>query len=306
MTTATNATTSTGRIDYLARETAYGTTFPRLAQRADLPFFQLTPQQLASFREHGYVHQIPILTATQIERLRDGLERIVDWRNGREDELIGMGSRKGFDRSEPMTYMQGAWTIDESIHDLVFHPAITVKVAQMLGVRRVRFWHDQVFYKPAKTGGNVAWHQDYSYWQRSAPAQHMSVWIGLDDASLENGCLHVVPGSHRWPLLDVTDLMGDMRGLDKQLSPDQIAAFKPVPIEQPTGTCEFHHHHTVHGSYPNNSTRPRRAIVLNYMADGTRSNAKDGMMMPAAPRVPMGEAITGRDFPVVIDLDALS
>ncbi len=290
------------RTDYLATESVHGTTFPKLKTRADADAYKLTPDQLANFKQNGFVHNVSILSPEQVTRLRDGLEDIVQRRNPRSSELLGEAK----ETSGPMTYFQGGWMIDETIHDLVFHPAITVKLTQLLGTPRVRFWHDQVFYKPAKTGGNVAWHQDYSYWQRSTPAQHMTVWIGLDDSKLDNGCVHAIPGSHRWPLLDPTALMGDMEGLAKQLTPEQRAQFNPVALEQPTGTCSFHHDHTVHGSFANSSNRPRRAIVLNYMADGTRSAAEDGVMMPGFAKIPKGQKIEGAWFPLVVDLDKLS
>ena len=291
-----------GRTDYLAVEGAHGLTFPTLKTRADFAEYELTPAQLNAFRENGFVHDVRILSDAQIEKIRSGLEDIVQRRNPRMDELSGAPG----DPSSPMTYFQNAWIVDEVIHDLVFHPAITVKLTQLLNTPRVRFFHDQIFYKPARTGGNVAWHQDYSYWQRATPAQHITVWIGLDDSRLDNGCLHAVPGSHRWPLLDPTALMGDMEGLAKQLNAEQRAQFKPKALEQPSGTCSFHHDHTVHGSFANKSDRPRRAIVLNYMADGTRSAAKDGVIMPGFPKIPEGQLISGPCFPLVIDRDKLA
>jgi ectoine hydroxylase-related dioxygenase (phytanoyl-CoA dioxygenase family) len=291
-----SAAAAAPRIDYLAAEGPYGELFPRAQSAAERAAHRLSEARVISFREQGYVHAVPIMDARQVERLREGLERIVGGRNGRENELTGSGQLGG-----RLTYMQGAWMIDEAIHDLVFHPAITVKVAQLLGAQRARFFHDQVFYKPPRIGGNVAWHQDYSYWRRTTPSQHISVWIGLDDSRLDNGCLHVVPGSHRWPLLEPTALGGDMDKLSDQFSPDLRAAFKPIPLEQPAGTCSFHHDHTVHGSYENRSERPRRAIILNYFVDGTRSAAEDGLIMPGAPLVVAGKRIAGRWFPLVHD-----
>lgn len=296
---------TTAKINYLAKPGPHGSSFPRVKSQADLKQYQLTSDQVQFFRKNGFLHNVPIMSQAQVDRLRDGLEAIVNRRNGREDELLGAVSADPKKADAKLTYMQGPWMIDETIHDLVFHPAITVKLAQLLDTPRVRFWHDQVFYKPAKTGGNVAWHQDYSYWQRSKPARHMTVWIGLDDSKIENGCLQVIPGSHTWPLLDPTALMGDMEGIKAQLTPEQAAQFKPFPCEQPCGNCSFHHDHTVHGSYPNNSERPRRAIVLNYMADGVKSDADDGNLMPGAPKIPAGEVIQGDWFPIVIDLPKL-
>lgn len=290
------------RIDYLAVQGPHGNTFPVLKTKADAKKYMLTPEQLAAYRTDGFVHGVSILSTEQVTKLRDGLEDIVKKRNARVSELIGFDPKE----NSPMTYLQGAWMIDEAIHDLVFHPAITVKLSQLLNTPRVRFWHDQVFYKPAKTGGNVAWHQDYSYWQRSTPSQHITVWIGLDDSRIDNGCLRAVPGSFKWPLLEMPNLMGDMDGLNKYLTPEQLAQFKPMALEQACGTCSFHHDHTVHGSYPNSSDRPRRAIVLNYMADGTLSAAKDGVLMPNFSPIPAGQKIEGDWFPLAVDLDKLN
>ncbi|HTL51254.1 MAG TPA: phytanoyl-CoA dioxygenase family protein, partial [Planctomycetota bacterium] len=293
------------KVNYIAKQAPYGNTFPRIKSKADVKKYRLSDAQVQSFRQNGFVHNVQIMTKEQVDVLRDGLEAIVTAKNGRESELIGAVKADPKKADSKLTYMQGPWLIDEAIHDLIFHPAITVKLTQLLDTPRVRFWHDQVFYKPAKTGGNVAWHQDYSYWQRSKPARHITCWIGLDDSRIENGCLQAVPGSHKWPLLDPTALMGDMEGLVTQLSPEQRAQFKPTPLEQPCGTCSFHHDHTVHGSYPNNSDRPRRAIVLNFMADGVLADADDGNLMPGAPPIPAGQPIQGDYFPLVIDLDKI-
>lgn len=292
------------RVDFLAHEGPHGRLFPRLERSADADAYRLSEAQVGRYRELGFVERVPILSPEQIARLRDGLEDIVHRRNGREAELI-CGSQNTAPGITALTYLQGGWMIDAALHDLIFHPAITVKVSQLLGTAKVRFWHDQVFYKPPKVGGNVAWHQDYSYWLRTAPSQHISVWIGLDDSTVENGCLHVIPGSQRWGLLKRDELLGDMDQLKRQLTPEQLAGFRPQPLEQPAGTCSFHHDHTIHGSYRNESSRPRRAIILNYMADGTRSNADDGIVMEGFAPIAKGEQIRGALFPLVLDLDLL-
>jgi len=292
------------RVDFLAVEGPHGDLFPRLRRRADADAYRLDAGAVARYHEQGFIGRLPIIDQRQVARLRDGLDAIIHCRTGREAELI-CRSQDDPAASKRLTYLQGAWMIDEAIHDLVFHPAITVAAAQLLGTPRVRFWHDQVFAKPPRQGGNVAWHQDYSYWKRATPSQHLTFWIGLDDSTLENGCLHVVPGSHRWGLLEMEDLMGDMEGVRKQLPPERAAKFSPQPLEQPAGTCSIHHDHTIHGSYRNESDRPRRAIILNYMADGTRSDAADGKLMDGFNLVPKGEVIRGRLFPLAIDLDAL-
>ena len=71
------------------------------------------------------------------------------------------------DASNVLSHVLGHWRVSSLLHDLVFLPAITAASSQLMGEVPIRFWHDQLFCKPPATGGNVAWHQDYSYWTRS-------------------------------------------------------------------------------------------------------------------------------------------
>jgi ectoine hydroxylase-related dioxygenase (phytanoyl-CoA dioxygenase family) len=194
----------------------------------------------------------------------------------------------------------GAWRIQPGFHDILWHPAFTVAASQLLG-GAVRFWHDQLFCKPARHGGVVAWHQDYSYWTRTKPIAHITCWIGLDDSTRENGCVHYVPGSHRWDLLPITGLAGDMHAIREVLDDEQWAAFnKPVAVELKKGECTFHHGLTIHGSFENRSERPRRATVINAFLDGTRSDS-DEPPLGGVPPVPKGQPMGGQFFPLLFD-----
>jgi hypothetical protein len=191
----------------------------------------------------------------------------------------------------------GAWRIEPGFHDLLWHPAFTGPAAQLLD-GPVRFWHDQLFSKPAHHGGVVAWHQDYSYWTRTSPMQHLTCWIGLDDTTRDNGCLYYVPGSHRWDLLPITGLAGDMEEIRTVLNPAQLDAFRPVPIELRVGECSFHHPLMVHGSYENRTAAPRRAAVLNVFRDGTLSASAEPPLT-GVPPIPAGQPMCGQFFPVL-------
>ena len=146
--------------------------------------------------------------------------------------------------------------------------------------------------------GVVAWHQDYSYWTRTQPMAHLSCWIGLDDSTVENGCVHYVPGSHRWELLPITGLANDMDAIQSVLSDDQKAQFKPVAIELKAGECSFHHPLMVHGSFENQSDRPRRGAVINVVRDGVRS-ASNEPLLEGVPPIPAGEKLDGQFFPLL-------
>src|SRR2546422_496913 len=78
---------------------------------------------------------------------------------------------------------------------------------------------------------------------------HLTCWIGLDDATRENGCVHYVPGSHRWGLLPKPALAGDVDAIAAALTSEQRDRFKPVAIELHAGEASFHHPLMLHGSY---------------------------------------------------------
>ena len=262
--------------------------------------FALSAEQVRFFAENGYVKGGSVLEPVQIEALREGLEAIRSGENPRIGDLYEVDEdyRTAPDRN--VFHFLGAWLIDEAFHDVLFHPAITVKLAQLLGVEHVRFWHDQVFYKPPRHPGVVTWHQDYSYWTRSTPAGHVTCWIGLDGSTVENGCLHYVPGSHRWGLLPRISLTKNMDAVKDYLTPEQAAAFRPEPMILKAGECTFHHSHTVHGSYGNRSDAPRRAVVLNFMKPDTRSADGTNPLLAGVPVIPEGQVIEGDFFPQVI------
>lgn len=255
----------------------------------------LTPEQIAFFHEQGYLSGIRILSDEQVEILRTELARLMDPAHPGHSLFYEFHSNESSNSATVLFHALGAWRIEPGFHDILWHPAFLQPAAQLLN-GGVRFWHDQLFHKPARHGGVVAWHQDYSYWTRTQPMQHLTCWIGLDDSTQENGCLWYVPGSHRWNLLPITGLAGDMDEIQTVLSAEQRAAFRPVPIELKKGECSFHHPLMVHGSYENRSERPRRATVINVFRDGVLSGS-DGALLAGVPPIPAGQPMDGQFFP---------
>jgi ectoine hydroxylase-related dioxygenase (phytanoyl-CoA dioxygenase family) len=129
---------------------------------------------------------------------------------------------------------------------------------------------------------------------------HLSCWIGLDDSTRENGCVHYVPGSHRWGLLPITGLTNDMHAIESRLSDEHKVQFKPVPIELKQGECSFHHPLVIHGSYENKSDRPRRGAVINVLRDGVGSASNDPLL-EGVPVIPLGKKMDGQFFPLLFD-----
>ncbi|MFH1070189.1 MAG: phytanoyl-CoA dioxygenase family protein [Candidatus Glassbacteria bacterium] len=292
-----------GTVGYRKIAGMAGKLFPRAGSAGELKKYELSRERLDFFREHGYLTPLRVLDKQQLDLMREGLERMTGESYPRAGELIGLDTRAGLSKGEQMIYFQGAWMVEEAFHDIIYNPVITVPAGQLLGSSGVRFWHDQLFYKPARHGGVVAWHQDYSYWTRTEPVGHLTCFIALDDTTLENGCLHVIPGSHKWNLLPMTQLVGSadaMERIKSVLTPEQLAAFKPDPITLEAGQASFHHPLALHGSYSNHSDRHRRALVLNFLRPDVRSASAEPLM-PGADPVPKGEVVAGEYFPLVLE-----
>ncbi|MGL5094649.1 MAG: phytanoyl-CoA dioxygenase family protein, partial [Planctomycetia bacterium] len=260
--------------------------------------------EVGTFDRDGFVQGPQVLDETQIGLLREGLERIRSGENRRTGELYEVDKDYKENPNKNVFHFLGAWMIDETFHDVLFNPKITVPASQLLKSPKVRFWHDQVFYKPPRHPGVVTWHQDYSYWTRSIPARHLTCWIGLDDVDLDNGCVYFVPESHRWPLLPSVSLTKDMDAVKQCLTPEQLEQFQPKPMILKAGQCSFHDCFTLHGSYGNVSDRPRRGVVLNFMHPETRSADGKQPLLANTPIVPEGEIIAGDNYPIVYDATA--
>ena len=262
---------------------------------------RLTDEQVAFFHDQGYLAGVRILTDEQVDLLREELAEFFDPHHEGHEFWYEYHSNESAHPDTVLFHALGAWRIRPGFHDLLWHPAFVVAASQLLG-GAVRFWHDQLFCKPARHGGVVAWHQDYSYWTRTVPMAHLTCWIALDDSTRENGCVHYVPGSHRWDLLPITGLAGDMDAIRGVLDDRQWQQFQqPVAVELKKGEASFHHPLLVHGSFENRTDRPRRATVINVFRDGVVSASDEPLLDGVEPTIPRGKKMEGRFFPLLFD-----
>ena len=274
------------------------------ATAAEWEEYKLSDEQVDFFNENGFVSGIKLLDEKQIEIIRNELAQIADPKHEGHELFYEFHSNESTDPSTILFHALGEWRITEGLHDVLWNPRFLVAASQLLGNVPVRFWHDQIFWKPPKKGGVVAWHQDYSYWTRTKPVAHLTCWCGLDDSTKENGCLQYIAGSHRWGLLPKTVLAGDIAGIKAYLNDEQKKQFEhPLYAEVKAGEAIFHHSLTLHGSGENKSDKPRRAFVINTFADGVTSDSNEPML-EGVPIVPKGEKMQGQFFPLLYDPSA--
>jgi ectoine hydroxylase-related dioxygenase (phytanoyl-CoA dioxygenase family) len=267
------------------------------ACHADWNRYRISREQIDFFHRNGYCAGLRLLDDAQVAQLRAELADLTDPAYPGNQLFHEYHSNESKNPDTVLFHALGAWRIKPGFHDLLWNPAFLMPASQLLD-GPVRFWHDQLFCKPSRHGGVVAWHQDYSYWTRTQPMQHLTCWIALDDSTRDNGCVQYIPGSHLWPLLPITGLAGNMDEIQTVLSEKQKRQFQPVAIELKAGEATFHHPLMVHGSNENRTGRPRRATVINVFRDGVHS-ASDSELLKGVPPIPAGHKMEGQFFPLL-------
>ncbi|SDD72584.1 phytanoyl-CoA dioxygenase family protein [Niabella drilacis] len=266
----------------------------------------LGEEQVRRFERDGFISGIRVLTEAQVDVLNTELTKMQSISAEEKQLFYHYESNESENPDQVLFHAIGGWRVTPGFHDLIWSPAFRMAAYQLLG-SSFRMFHDQLFCKPAKHGGVVAWHQDYSYWTFTKPMHHITCWIGLDDATKENGCLYYVPGSHKWGLLPITGLAGDMDAVRAVLDAGQLEAFdNKVANELPRGYASFHHPLMMHGSYANVSDRPRRAVVLNAMDARTAGNTANYERLDALhsfPEMPQDQILDSRFFPLLFEGD---
>jgi phytanoyl-CoA hydroxylase len=157
---------------------------------------------------------------------------------------------------------------DERFFALARDPRLLDPVTDLLGPD-VKLFRDALMMKPAHHGSAKPYHQDSAYWAIDPP-DLCSAWIALDPATTENGCMRVLPGSHKWGVLEHKQL-ADYQVEEERLD---LRAEVSVPLE-PGGVLLFHSL-LLHATAPNTSQCPRRAMICSYMSARSRYTGPTG------------------------------
>ncbi|HZT43229.1 MAG TPA: phytanoyl-CoA dioxygenase family protein [Chthonomonadaceae bacterium] len=248
-----------------------------------------TPEQVEKFHRDGYLKFGRVIETAEVERLREALDRVMAEERTREDysslppEFAYGHDRRGEDRQDVRAIHQfvNMWKVDSEYRQVIHNARITGAIRELMGVERIRLWHDQVISKPPGDNAHFSCHHDFYFWPLDRPTM-ITCWLALDDATVENGCMHVIPGSHRDPRFQPVDcdLSEDIHLSPAPMGPgepgslyQEVRAWMPekaVPVELRAGECMFHHCLNYHMTPRNTTDRQRRAFVMIYMPDGTR------------------------------------
>ena len=166
------------------------------------------------------------------------------------------------------------------VYDIASNPRVLDAVESVLGPD-ILIWSSHWFPKSPRDGAYVSWHQDATYWGLSPP-NVTTAWIALSETTPENGCLRVVPGTHRGELLPQRETYAEAnmlsRGQEIAVEVDEAAA---VDLTLRPGEFSLHHVGIVHGSGPNRSDGPRIGVAVRYLSPDVvqREGVRDFAML---------------------------
>ena len=146
-------------------------------------------------------------------------------------------------------------------YDLATDPAVLDRMEELLGPDLV-LWAMFAWYKEPRTGKRIPWHQDASYWPIE-PKKNVTAWLALDRCDRDNGCLRIIPGSHRTAIGHVA-VADPASWFDKGADPAAVDESRAIDLVLEPGEFVLFNEGTLHGSEPNRSDRPRIACSLRY------------------------------------------
>ena len=220
----------------------------------------LTQSGIDDYRRNGYTVQSALLSVDDVAALLAELDRICAGNTLAAHDTEKMEMEPG----QPPDGTAVRRVYEPSSHypvfaDLSRSATLLDCVEALIGPDIIRHY-SKINMKPPAVGSVVEWHQDLSYYPLTN-GDSLAVLVYLDDTTIDNGCLQVIPGVHEQPLMDHTK-DGFFEGRITQAVDETRAA----PIEGAAGTAIFMHAMTPHASTANTSRKPRRTLIISYRA----------------------------------------
>lgn len=238
----------------------------------------VTAAHVESYQENGFVVVEDLLDADELAEWRDVVDEAVADR-GRVaipgfNALPDTGEKSYYE--QVFTQRVNLWQTNDRMAKLVLDERIGEMAATLAGLDGVRIYHDQALIKEP-WANPTAFHLDVPYWAFSS-AQAISIWIALDDATMQNGCLMFLPGTHKAEKFDNVGI-GASLGALFDVYPEW-ASIMPVAVPVRAGTCTFHNGLTAHGAGANMTPGRRRAMTAGFMPAGSTYNGKASIYRP--------------------------
>jgi hypothetical protein len=217
----------------------------------------LSDAEVARYATDGFVCPIPAISPREARQCRDRLEAF------EASQRRSLGGLPGQLRAK--THLLFPW-----LDDLVRHPVVLDAVETLLGPDLL-VYHLTMWIKEPGDDAFVSWHQDGTYFGLDPADRHVTAWVALSDSTYENGCVTVLPGSHRMGQLPHTmhraaaNLLSNGQEVEVAIDPDRV-----MPLALRAGEFSLHHTHLLHSSAPNRGRDRRIGVGISYIPTGVR------------------------------------
>jgi len=236
---------------------------------------KLAQKQIQFFQENGYLLVKDFLNHDELALWRESVSEAVEQRGGRKwpGTEIKTGEDDGINKDaeyygKVFDQVLNLWQTNEKVKQLMLDKRIGKMAADLAGWNGTRIWHDQALIK-RPWANPTSWHLDTPFWSFH-DRRALSIWVALDDATLENGCLYFIPGSNHYTTFENPGIGKNMDAIF-EFYPKLIKS-KSVVVPMKAGSCSFHNGLTIHGAGANMTPGFRRAMTCAYMPDGATFN----------------------------------
>ena len=207
----------------------------------------LSAAEIESYHENGQLTPDLRLSAETIEKIEKKMEALF----AAHPEL------------DP-DYAPSLIEMDKSWLEIASMPQILDAVGQLIG-NDIVVWGSAFFCKRGTGGKATPWHQDGQYWPMR-PLESCTVWIAIDHSTAENGCLRIIPGSHKnSKMLDHDAASSDQVVLNQAVATSEMPDVDPIDVVLAPGQLSIHDAFVIHGAEPNNSGARRGGLTFRYM-----------------------------------------
>ncbi len=243
--------------------------------------FQLTEEQIEYYQTNGFIVIEDFLSPDELLHWRSAVMEAVSERGGRKmpDKDLKIGEDDGINEDadyfgKVFDQLLNLWQTNDKVKEIMFDERIGEMAAKLADVEGIRIWHDQALFK-RPWANPTAWHLDTPFWS-FADKKAISIWVALDDATLENGCLYFIPGSFKETTYEFKAIGKNMDAVFEVYP--QFAKTAPFVAKMKAGSCSFHNGLTIHGAGPNMTPGFRRAMTCAYMPDGNVFNGQKNIL----------------------------
>jgi ectoine hydroxylase-related dioxygenase (phytanoyl-CoA dioxygenase family) len=229
------------------------------------PTVHLTQDQIDFYHREGYLKLEAMTTQEEVAWLRGIYDSLFAARVGREaGDQFDLAGTDAEGQPAALPQILNPKKYAPELSDGLFRVNALAVARQLLG-DDVEARGEHAIFKPARTGSETPWHQDEAYWNPDLDYESLSIWIPLQEATVENGCMQFVPGSHLQQVASHHTINNDPRihGLEVD-AVDSVDTSTAVACPIPAGGATIHHNRILHYAGPNHSDIPRRAYILMF------------------------------------------